>query len=222
MDLTASIEPKSDQLDAVDLIGGPRTFTIKSVAAHNSEQPVNIHLVESDRPWRPSKSMRRVLVAAWGVDGKAYEGRRLTLYCDPDVEFGGIKVGGSRISHMSHIDKPLAVALLIKRGKSAVFTVQPLKDAPPVQAAALDRLTPTQKSGIGAQIKRTGISKDDYLALATEASGRIVGGTDELTESEAAKVLESLAQIASPIEIQESSGLTAAKAALHGEQGALA
>lgn len=130
MDLTQSIEPKSDQLDAVDLIGGPRTFTIKSVSAHNSEQPVNIGLVESDRPWRPSKSMRRVLVAAWGADGKAYEGRRLTLFCDPDVEFGGIKVGGSRISHMSHIDKPLAVALLIKRGKSAVFTVQPLTDSP--------------------------------------------------------------------------------------------
>jgi len=207
----------------VDLIGGPRTFTIKSVAAHNSEQPVNIHLVESDRPWRPSKSMRRVLVAAWGADGKAYEGRRLTLYCDPDVEFGGIKVGGSRISHMSHIDKPLAVALLIKRGKSAVFTVQPLKDSPRrEQVATTDHLTPTQKSGIGAQIKRTGISKDDYLALATEAAGRIVGGTDELTESEAAAVLESLAQIASPVVEQESSGLAAAKAALHGEQGALA
>lgn len=143
MDLTQSIEPKSDQLDAVDLIGGPRTFTIKSVSAHNSEQPVNIGLVESDRPWRPSKSMRRVLVAAWGADGKAYEGRRLTLFCDPDVEFGGIKVGGSRISHMSHIDKPLAVALLIKRGKSAVFTVQPLSPGAETSATVKDP-TPAQ------------------------------------------------------------------------------
>lgn len=130
MDLTQSIEPKSDQLDAVDLLAGPRTFTITGVSAHNSEQPVNIALAESDRPWRPSKSMRRVLVAAWGPDGKTYEGRHITLYCDPDVEFGGIKVGGTRISHMSHIDKPLAVSLLVKRGKSAVFTVQPLPDAP--------------------------------------------------------------------------------------------
>ena len=128
MDLTQSIEPKSDQLDAVDLLTGPRTFTIESVTAGSSDQPVNIALKDFARPWRPSKSMRRVLVAAWGADGHQYAGRRLTLYCDTSVEFDGIKVGGTRVSHMSHIDKPLAVSLLIKRGKSAVFTVQPLTE----------------------------------------------------------------------------------------------
>lgn len=142
MDLSASIEPKSDQLDAVDLLSGPRTFTVKSVTAGNSEQPVNIALEEFPRVWRPSKSMRRVLVAAWGKDGSKYKGRRLTLYCDPDVEFGGIKVGGTRISHMSHIDKPLAVALLVKRGKSAMFAVQPLTNdvapATPSEPSATD------------------------------------------------------------------------------------
>jgi hypothetical protein len=28
----------------------------------------------------------------------------MTLYCDPEVQFGGMKVGGIRISHMSDID----------------------------------------------------------------------------------------------------------------------
>jgi hypothetical protein len=52
------------------------------------------------------------------------------LFCDNDVRFGGQQVGGTRISRLSHIAKPKSVALLIARGKSAVFTVDPLPDAP--------------------------------------------------------------------------------------------
>ena len=130
MDLTESIAPKSDQLDAVDLVGGPRTFTIERVSKGNAEQPFNFHLAEFPRVWRPSKSMRRVIVAAWGSQAVNYTGKRVTLYCDPTIQFGGATVGGTRISHMSGIDKPLSLPLLIKRGKSEVFTVQPLREAP--------------------------------------------------------------------------------------------
>lgn len=134
MDLTDTIQPTSDQLDAVDLFGGPRTFTIERVEKNNGEQPVNIHLAEFPRVWRPGKSMRRVLVACWGPDASRYVGRRLTLYCDPDVKFGGEAVGGTRISHLSHIDKPRTIPLLVTRGKSAVFRVQPLREAAPPPA----------------------------------------------------------------------------------------
>lgn len=130
IDLTESIAPKSDQLDAIDLISGPRTFTIERVTAHNPEQPFNFHLAEFPRVWRPGKSMRRVIVAAWGASADNYIGQRVTLYCDQTVSFGNDVVGGTRISHMSGIDKKLSVPLLIKRGKSAMFTVQPLPDAP--------------------------------------------------------------------------------------------
>jgi hypothetical protein len=109
MDLTESIAPKSDQLDAVDLLSGPRTFTIEKVSKHNAEQPFNFHLAEFPRVWRPGKSMRRVIVAAWGSTSDKYLGQRVTLYCDPQVQFGGDMVGGTRISHMSGIDKPLKV-----------------------------------------------------------------------------------------------------------------
>lgn len=131
MDMTDSIAPKSDQLDAVDLLSGPRTFTIERVSKHNAEQPFNFHLAEFPRVWRPGKSMRRIIVAAWGPDATKYAGHRVTLFCDSSVQFGGEVVGGSRISHMTGIDKPLKVPLLIKRGKSAMFTVQPLADAAP-------------------------------------------------------------------------------------------
>jgi len=130
LDMTESLAPRSDQLDAVDLLSGPRTFTIERVSRHNAEQPFNFHLAEFDRVWRPGKSMRRVIAAAWGADASTYAGQRVTLYCDPSVQFGGDTVGGTRISHMTGIEKPLKVPLLIKRGKSAMFTVQPLKEAP--------------------------------------------------------------------------------------------
>lgn len=134
MDITETLAPKSDQLDAVDLLGGPRTFTIESVSKGNAEQPVNVKLAEFPRVWRPGKSMRRVLAAAWGRDADRWAGRRVTLFCDPSVKFGGEEVGGTRISHMSHIDGVKKVPIIITRGKSATYTVQPLADAPATAA----------------------------------------------------------------------------------------
>ena len=130
MDISHTLTPTSDQLDAVDLLGGPRTFTIERVSEGSSEQPVQVHLAEFPRPWRPGKSMRRVLAAAWGTNTKTWIGKRVTLYCDPDVKFGGEAVGGTRISHMSDLPggKALRVPLLAGRGKSQVWTVQPLRD----------------------------------------------------------------------------------------------
>ncbi|MCG3757389.1 hypothetical protein [Amycolatopsis sp. Poz14] len=128
MDLSDTIAPTSDQLDAVDLLGGPKTFTIERVSPGNVEQPVNITLAGFPRPWRPGKSMRRVLVACWGPDAATYVGRRVTLYCDTSVRFGGQEVGGTRVSHLSHLEKRKQVPLLVSRGKSAVFVVQPLAE----------------------------------------------------------------------------------------------
>lgn len=133
MDLTEAIAAKSDQLNADDLFGGPVTVTIESVTEGNAEQRVNVHLVEfPGRPYRPGKSMSRVLAAAWGIDTTPYPGRRLTLYRDPHVKWGGQEVGGIRISHMSDIDRPLKLALTETRGKKVPFTVEPLTDDAPV------------------------------------------------------------------------------------------
>ena len=130
MNISETLAPNSDQMDAVDLLGAARTFTISGVSRGSAEQPVNIDLAEFPRPWRPGKSMRRVLAACWGTDASAYVGRRVELFCDPTVEFGGAKVGGIRVRALSHIDKPRQVPLLIKRGKSAMYTVGVLPDIP--------------------------------------------------------------------------------------------
>ena len=133
MDLTESIAPKSDQLNAEDLLSGPRTVQIESVTSGSAEQPVNIHLVEfPGRPFRPSKTVRRILVAAWGADASAYVGRRMSLYRDASVRFGGQDVGGVRVSHLSHISKRLTLALTVTRGKRSPYSVDPLPDGPPI------------------------------------------------------------------------------------------
>lgn len=140
-DLSQTIVPKSDQLNADDLIAGPKTITITrvSAAASSADQPVAISYEGDDgKPYKPCKSMRRVLVHLWGRDGAAYAGRRMTLYRDPAVRFGGIEVGGIRISHMSHIDGPKTLALTATRGSRKPYSVQPLEAAPDKHARMLE------------------------------------------------------------------------------------
>lgn len=130
IDIAKTTEPKSDQQNFDDYIAGPKTVTVSEVKKGSSDQPVEIHLVEyPGRPFKPSKSMRRVLVAAWGGDAKNYPGRRMTLYGDPTVKFAGKEVGGIRISHMSHLREPVTVSLTVTRGSRAPFTVLPLQNA---------------------------------------------------------------------------------------------
>ncbi len=131
MDLTESLAPKSDQLNSEDLLASDRVFTVAEVRAGTDEQPVHIHTQEMPgRPFKPSKTVRRLLVAAWGPDSAAYTGRRMRLYRDPEVRFGGQAIGGIRLSHVSDITAPIKVALATTRGKRAMFTVLPLEDAP--------------------------------------------------------------------------------------------
>lgn len=120
-------EPRSDQWNADDFIGGPRTFTIGRVKTGAAEQKYDIELLEGEgRAWRPPLTVLRLLVAAWGDDATAWAGRRVTLYRDAEISFGRDKVGGIRVSHLSDIEKPLSIMLTATRGKRASHTVQPL------------------------------------------------------------------------------------------------
>lgn len=130
---------KSDQLNSDDLIAGPITITIREVTIRpGTEQPVSIHFEgDNDKPYKPCKSMSRVLVAAWGPDATRYIGRSVTLYCDPKVKWGGMEVGGIRISHLSHIEHEMLMALTATKGKRAPFIVKPMeKSAKATRAAA--------------------------------------------------------------------------------------
>jgi len=145
MNMLATIVPKSDQLNSDDLIGRTLTIKVKKVSLLAGEQPVAISF-ENDggKPYKPCKSMRRVLVNVWGSDGGAYAGRSMTLYRDEAVAFGGAAVGGIRISHMTGIEGPVTMALTASKANRRPFTVKPLvvpNDAPaPDDAAAENKV----------------------------------------------------------------------------------
>ena len=189
MKITA--EPRSDQWNADDFIGGPRTFTIAGVKVGTAEQKYDIKLVEGGgRAWRPPLTMLRLLIAAWGDDATTWTGRRVTLYRDESVRFGADAVGGIRLSHMSNLpnNKAFTVKLTSTRGRRAAHTVQPLPDAPS---------TPQGNGITAAMITAAGFENDengraDWLAFASNIAGRPVNSSKELTREEAAKVIAEL------------------------------
>lgn len=145
MDMSSTVAPKSNQMNADDLIAGPRTIRVSGVSGTgNADQPVAVSFDgDNGKPYLPCKSMRRVMIAAWGVDAAQYVGRSMTLYRDPKVAFGGMEVGGVRVSHMSHIERDLTLALTVTQKKRAPYSVKMLREAaPPAEPASLPMLTP--------------------------------------------------------------------------------
>lgn len=144
-DLRSTIVPKSDQLNAEQLLAGDMTITVTDVRMGSEDQPVILHY-ENDmgRPYKPCKTMRKLLIFAWGEDGRRWIGKSMTLYNDQQVRFGGMTVGGIRISHLSHIDREISVSLTATKGKKAQHNILPLEivtltDVLKAIAAATDR-----------------------------------------------------------------------------------
>lgn len=133
MDLSDTIKPKSDQLNADDLFTGPRTITVRKVAKKEGDekQPMLVYFEgDNDKPWKPCVTIRRALIHFWGKEGK-WEGNRATIFCDQKVDFGDQKgVGGIRVSHISGIDKPSSVNVTVTRGRKKLYTVLPIAEEP--------------------------------------------------------------------------------------------
>ena len=125
--LLDTIIPKSDQLNADDLMIAPITVTIEAVNRTGSkEQPIEI-FITGHRPFRPCISMRRVLIAIWGDKGSEWIGKSMTLYRDPTAKWQGVEVGGVRISHVSGIEEERTIVLTMSRAKRSLYKVLPLK-----------------------------------------------------------------------------------------------
>lgn len=169
-DLSTTIAPKSDQLNSDDLIAGPRTIRITKVSAcpDSAEQPIAIFFEgDGGKPYKPCKSMRRVLVGVWGKDGNAYPGRSMTLYRDEKVTFGGLAVGGIRISHMSDIEGNVTMALTTTRANRKPFTVMPLRtqERPRTATKATEQQAPREDAGDGLTPDGDAPNTDDVPVL---------------------------------------------------------
>lgn len=175
MDVTKAIEPRSDQKNYDDFLTGPMTVKIDYVEVKSaSEQPVSVHLVGHEgKPWRPSKTSLRCLAAIWGADASKWSGLSLTLYGDPEVTWGGMKVGGIRVSHMEGLTAPRTLMLTKTRGKKGATVIKPLvlgkgkpaaetptpEQEPEAPPQPLDTETLYQDARDNAQLGRKGFAK---------------------------------------------------------------
>ena len=135
--IAKSIVPKSDQLNAEDLLSGSITVTVTDVKQGTAEQPIAIIIDGERQPYKPCKTMRKMLVFCWSDQAANWIGKRMTLYADPDVKWAGVAVGGIRISHLSGIESQVMLMLSETKGKRKPITVKPLLDVAPV-ASAID------------------------------------------------------------------------------------
>jgi hypothetical protein len=57
----------------------------------------------------------------------------MTIFTDPSVLYGGVRVGGLRISHVSGIDEPKTLMLTKTRGKKAEVVIHPIAALSPAE-----------------------------------------------------------------------------------------
>jgi hypothetical protein len=157
----------------------------------SNEQPIQIVLEETEKFYRPNKTFRRVLIGAFGDDAKDWIGQRLRLARDPDVMFGGVKVGGTIITHAS-IAAPIVLMLSTKRGKKSAVSIDvipPIQKPVPMPAKVKEAAAAIQKPAEQPHARGT-ISGD---ALEGDLMG--IGSNPPADETTKAKVLRAFAGI---------------------------
>jgi hypothetical protein len=128
IDITKTMVGKTDQLNAYDLLSGPRTIRIRKAELVKGDQPLALYFDGDDgKPWKPALTVRRILGMVWGLDAEKWIGLHCTIWCDEKVRFGGADVGGIRVSHMEGLSQPKKLNLATARSARGNFTVQPLK-----------------------------------------------------------------------------------------------
>lgn len=129
--LRDTIIPRSDQLNADDLMGVNKVITVTQVKrVRDPQQPIIVHYEGDDgRPYKPNLTMRRGLILIWGEDGNQWLGRSMELYRDGEVSFGKTKTGGIKIAKLSHIPSPVDMTYTEKRGVRKVHRFNVLQPA---------------------------------------------------------------------------------------------
>ena len=137
-DIIESAKPKSDQINADDLIAGTITGRIVRIAKGSAEQPVNVYLdTVPGKAWRPCKSERRILIEMWGADPNAWKGQAVRLHRDPTAKWEGKPVGGVRIEAAT-IARPLVTSSTVSRGKKQARTIGVLQVETPKPAPTFE------------------------------------------------------------------------------------
>lgn len=127
-DMSSTIVAKSDQINAADLIGNPRTIVIREVRIKaGDDQPVSVLIEGDNKAFRPCKGVRRLMVRVWGADASKYVGQAMTLFCDPGVTWAGKEEGGIRVSHMTGLAGKIVEFMRTSRAATKPYEILPLK-----------------------------------------------------------------------------------------------
>ena len=190
-DVSFALEAKSNQLNAVDIMGVEPIIHISSVTVRKGEQPVSVHFDgDGGRPWKPSKGMLRILAGAWGRDSTDWVGKHVQLFFEPTVRYAGQEVGGIRIRALSDIDKRgLSYALAISRQKREPYHVAHLEVSTATYPddkfrKALPAMTKKMQSGemtlmqVIAQCQKTGQLTQEQRDALNKAAPVVIEGDD--------------------------------------------
>lgn len=162
--LLEAAAPKSDQLNACDFLVSTKTYVIRDVVVKkDGEQRVSVFFEGCKLPWKPCKSMLRVMMVVWNsYDSKDFIGRKLTLFNDETVMWAGIAVGGIRISHMSGLSSERTLSLRTTKKTCGTYTVKPLIDTGEAETAKVDIKVQAPKTESGLP---EGVSKDEFTDI---------------------------------------------------------
>ena len=70
----------------------------KELVGQEQEVKFALHFVESDYlPLLLNRTNVRILVDLFGIESDDWRGRKVRVYADPNVSFGGKRVGGVRV-----------------------------------------------------------------------------------------------------------------------------
>lgn len=182
-DVSFALEAKSDQLNAMDIVGVEPVIKIRKVDVKKGEQPVFIYFEgDNNRPWKPCKGMLRILAGSWGRDSSVWVGRYAKLYFESSVKYAGKEVGGIRVRSLSDIDeRGVVFALTLNRSQREPYQVSLLKveatsypddkfqTALPAMTGAMTKGEMTLQQVI-AQCQKTGQLSADQLKQLEEAA----------------------------------------------------
>lgn len=128
LDVTKMCAAKSDQINAIDLISGPRIAKITDVKIFTeTDQPIHVVLDgDTKRPWKCSKTSVRTLAALYSNDASKWIGKHIEIYCDETVLWGGQPVGGIRQSKAEGLTSPKRLMLTKSRTKKETVVINPL------------------------------------------------------------------------------------------------
>lgn len=149
--LQQALAPKSDQLNADDLIAANKIIVISGVNINlGSEQKIIINYYgDNGKPWKPSKGMGRVLTELLGGDPDKWVGETVELFRNKEIRFGKEKCGGIQIAGMSAVRNVTTLLITTAKGKKSSITINPiaaLGNAPAQQRTQAPAAQPEQQN----------------------------------------------------------------------------